>query len=282
MRVPPIARIVLVAGRLKVPDRVGHHDYVAGCALLARLLAQTPGVEPVLVRDGWPEDERVFDGASALVFYCGGGGKQPFLRSPERIARLQALVDRGVGVVMLHQAVDYPPDRAALGARWLGGSAVHGETGRGHWKAQHRDLPAHPVTRGVEPFALRDGWLNEIRFVPEMRGVAPLLWAARRDGSRSADDVVAWAYERPGGGRSFCFSGLDAHAAWAVPSVRQLVVNGALWSAGLAVPGAGAPCAADAATLRHGLASRGSRPGFVLAALRKQLRRVHGRGETSK
>ena len=68
--------------------------------------------------------------------------------------------------------------------------------------------------------------------------------------------MVCWAYERPEGGRSFCFTGLDAHAAWSVSGVRQLVVNGILWSAGLAVPAAGAPCAVEREALREYLTPR--------------------------
>src|SRR5512136_330979 len=101
-------KIVLVAGSMRMPDKPGHHDYAGGCALLGMLLEQTPGVRAVVVRDGWPEDETVFDGAQALVYYAGGGNEQAALQSPQRLERLQRLVDSGVGVVMIHQAVRYP------------------------------------------------------------------------------------------------------------------------------------------------------------------------------
>ena len=54
-------KIVLIAGTTQEVDRVGHHDYLGGCRLLQSLLEQTPGVETVLVKDGWPSDESVFD-----------------------------------------------------------------------------------------------------------------------------------------------------------------------------------------------------------------------------
>lgn len=62
------------------------------------------------MNNGWPADESIFGGAAAVVFYTNGGGKQAFLRSPERIARMQKLADSGVGTVMIHQAVDFPDD----------------------------------------------------------------------------------------------------------------------------------------------------------------------------
>jgi len=273
------ATIVLLAGAVKVPDRIGHHDYLAGCALLASLLEQTAGVRALVVRDGWPEDEQVLAGARALVFYSGGGRKLAALCSPHRIDRLQQLIDRRVGLVMIHQAVSYPPECAHLAVSWLGGVHAGEESERGHWPTHHQDVPVHPVTRGVEPWRIRDGWLNRIRFVEGMRGVTPLVWSGREfHGSRRGGpgDVVSWTYERADGGRSFCFTGLDAHSAWSVPSVRRLVVNGTLWSAGLSIPATGAACAVDDAAVRAYLTPRGSRGAWLGKLLRRGLRRLSG------
>jgi hypothetical protein len=106
-----------------------------------------------------------------------------------------------------------------------------------------------------------------------MHGVTPLVWSSRARGGSSlggAADVVAWAYERPGGGRSFCYTGLDAHSAWSVAPIRQLVVNGVLWSAGGVIPDAGAPCVADAAALRRHLTPR--QPKGLIGRLLHRLR----------
>lgn len=274
------AAIVLLAGSVKVPDRVGHHDYLAGCALLASLLGQTAGVSTVVVRNGWPEDERVLDAARSLVFYSGGGRKLAFLESPQRIECLQRLIDQGVGIVMVHQAVSYPLEFTRRAASWIGGAHAAGRSGRGHWTTHHREFPDHPVTRGVEPWTIRDGWLNEIQFVDGMRGVTPLVWSGREHrGSRAggAADVVSWTYDRRDGGRSFCFTGLDAHSAWSAPGVRRLLVNGTLWSAGLTVPEAGAACAVDPAALRSHLTPRGSRSEWVRTVLRRGFRRLASR-----
>ena len=273
----PSAAIVLSAGAVKPRDRLGHHDYLAGSALLADLLRQTPGVDAVLVPEGWPEDERILDTAGSLVCYSGGGGKQPFLGSAERIERIQRRVDRGMGLVMIHQAVSFPPELAARAARWLGGAHVRTRSGGGHWWTHHRDFPEHPATRGVRPWRIRDGWLNGVEFAADADGVVPLVWAGpRHRGSRAggAADVVCWTWERPDGGRSFCFSGLDAHSTWSVPGVRQLVVNGILWSAGLPVPAAGAPCAADAAAIDHYRTPRRAGGLAVLAAVARAARRA--------
>ena len=256
---PGAVEIVLLSGSVKTFDRVGHHDYLAGCSLLDLLVRQTSGVHGIVVRDGWPEDEEMLDTARALVVYAGGGRKHPLAKSIERLERMEKMVGRGVGIVMIHQAVSFPPETAGRAKAWIGGVHVAGESGRGHWRTYHWEFPRHPVTRGVKPWKIRDGWLNGIQFVEGMTGVTPLLWSSRRHRGSSrggAAGVVAWAYERPDGGRSFAFTGLDAHSAWSVPGVRQLVVNGILWSAGLTVPEAGAPCAVDAAMLMSLLTPR--------------------------
>jgi hypothetical protein len=49
---PGLTKIVLVAGRRS--HGPGEHEFFAGCALLMKLLKQSPGVFPVLARDGWP------------------------------------------------------------------------------------------------------------------------------------------------------------------------------------------------------------------------------------
>ncbi len=276
---PVPAKIVLVAGSVKTADRVGHHDYLAGCALAASLLEQTGGVTTTVARDGWPTDDEVLEEARAIVFYTGGLTKHAFLASPQRIDRLQHLVDRGVGIVMIHQAVMYPRDFARQATTWIGGAHVPGKSARGHWRTDHRDFPGHPVTRGVRPWKIRDGWLNEIQFVEGMHGITPLVWSSRRHGgSREGGtaDVVAWTYERPGGGRSFCFTGLDAHSAWSVAGVRQLVVNGILWSAEVSIPADGAPCAADADLLRRTLTPRAPLRAWALRRLGRRLRRLAG------
>ena len=63
------AKIVLLAGGFSKGG--GEHEYFAGTELLAKLLRQTPGVAPVMVAEEWPRNERLLDGARAIVFYSG-------------------------------------------------------------------------------------------------------------------------------------------------------------------------------------------------------------------
>jgi len=271
---PKPTRIVLFAGPVKSSDKLGHHDYAAGCRMLADLLSRTEGVEPVIALDGWPADAAVLQNAASMVFYDKGGGKQAFLAAPERLAILQHAAREGAGIVMLHQTVGFPSAHVELGKELLGGVYAPGISGRGHWKSDHRNFPVHPVTRGVEPWKILDGWLNHIVFSDGLRGVAPLVWSGKSfagspDGGDG--DIVAWAFMRPDGGRSFTFTGVDAHSAWSHSGLRRLIVNGILWSAGAEVPETGFPVDIDDAVLRTYLTPRHSRLGILPRKLWRRL-----------
>ncbi len=126
----------------------------------------------------------------------------------------------------------------------------------------------------MEPWKILDGWLNAIAFCDGLQGVVPLLWSGKRyagspDGGD--EDIVAWAYQRPGGGRSFAFTGLDAHSAWSHAGLRRLIVNGILWSAGLEVPANGFAADASESILQSYLTPRRSRLGRLPRKLWQRL-----------
>jgi type 1 glutamine amidotransferase len=244
---PKLAKIVLIAG--SVSNKAGQHEYFAGCSLMMDWLKQTPGVWPVMAAEGWPQNERILDGAKTIVIYADGGPKLSFLE-PARWAKMKALMDAGTGFVMLHQAVDVPEDHADELKSWLGGVWTKDIGSRGHWDMDFADFPEHPVTRGVTAFAAPvDGWLFNLHFAP---GVKPLIAGTVPDKARTTADAkanagraetIGWSYERPNGGRSFAFTGCDLHKNWLVESQRRAVVNGILWTAKVEVPPAGAPVA---------------------------------------
>jgi hypothetical protein len=242
-----LAKIVLVAG----PNiyKPGEHEYVAGCAVLMELLRQTPGVFPVLAID-WPKNPETFVGARAVVFYFDGGDKNALLKE-NRLAQVQKLADAGVGLVNLHQVIDYPKDLGERARGWMGGAWEKGSSQRSHWIAEFNTFPDHPITRGVTPFKIDDGWLSKVKFVPAMKGVTPLLRTVspKAKGENDIDSIVSWAYDRSGGARSFTFTGGHLHGSLAQEGYRRFLVNGILWAASLEIPSSGAPVALDAARL---------------------------------
>jgi type 1 glutamine amidotransferase len=254
---PKLAKIVLLAGGPSSKPMA--HEYFAGCALLQDWLKQQPGVWPVMARD-WPKNEAMLRGAKCVVYFGDGGGKQPFI-TPERWQVFSQLMDSGAGLVLLHQAMDFPtgPDAAKIKG-WLGG-VFHADIGnRGHWDMDLKPAGKHPTLAGVGAFAApADGWLFNLHFAD---GIKPLLVGAVPDKARTTadakahtgrDEVIAWAYQRPGRGRGFGFTGADLHKSWGYESQRRLVVNGILWAAGLDVPKGGAQMRFDEAVLNRNL-----------------------------
>src|SRR5688572_32741833 len=101
---PGLAKVILLAG--PPSSKTMAHEYFAGCALLMDWLKQQPGVWPVMARV-WPANERVLEGAKCVVYFGDGGGKQPFAE-PKRWAVLSRLMAGGAGLVLMHQAMDFP------------------------------------------------------------------------------------------------------------------------------------------------------------------------------
>jgi type 1 glutamine amidotransferase len=248
-------KIVLIAGRQS--HGAGDHEFNAGCKLLAKCLAEVPGVEPVFVAGGWPKDESVFDGAREVVFFMDGGGEHPMIKG-DHLQTIQKLMDKGVGLVCLHYAVEVPKGKPGdKFLDWIGGYYEDRYSTNPHWKADFQKLPDHAITRGVKPFAIRDEWYFNIRFRPEMNGVTPILVAKPDDKARGGetssprgphshiaaakgrDEVLAWAVERPDSGRGFGFTGAHTHNNWRDPNFRKLVLNAILWTAKLEVPADG-------------------------------------------
>ncbi len=260
---PKATKIVIVAGHAS--HGPGEHEFFAGSAILMNLLKETPGVAPVMARDGWPKNEKIFEGAKAVVFYMDGGDGHPILKK-EHQEVVQKLIDQGVGFVNLHYAVEYPKSKSDHVLQWLGGYYETNFSTNPHWDADFKKFPEHEITRGVKPFKIRDEWYFNIRFAPESKKVTPILVATPPDNVRGTaaakehpgrEEVVAWAFERDKGGRSFGFTGGHTHANWGDESFRRLVVNAILWSAHVEVPKDGAKVEFDPADLKKNLDRKG-------------------------
>jgi type 1 glutamine amidotransferase len=256
-------KVVLVAGRQS--HGPGDHEFFAGTAILMKMLQQTPGVWPVMCRDGWPKNEKIFEGAKAVVFYLDGRGGHP-LADPKKLGLIQTLIDQKVGFVCLHYAVDYNPREGDRIINWMGGYYDARISTNPHWDADFAKLPDHPITRGVNPFKIRDEWYFNMRFVPEMKNVTPILKSTPPDKVRGTDDakkypgreeVVAWAMQRDDGGRGFGFTGGHTHKNWSNPDFRRLVTNAILWSAHVELPGDGAKVEMDPAEINRRLDRKG-------------------------
>jgi type 1 glutamine amidotransferase len=234
------ANVILVAG---TPSHgPGAHEHNAGILLLEKCLRQNKGLETVVVRNIWPEDESVLEGAHTLVFYMDGGGRNPLIQG-DRMAAIGRLMHKGVGLVLLHYTVEVPKEKG--GAQlldWIGGyyERPYSQNPINDCEAT-RASPAHPISRGWKSFTGKDEYYYRIRFKENDPRVTPILTVMLPKKAPNRE-VVAWATQREDGGRGFGFTGGHFHTNWGWPDFRRMVVNAILWTAKVDVPRGGARC----------------------------------------
>jgi type 1 glutamine amidotransferase len=238
-----------------IPGRQSHgwtgHAYTADCKLLASILNENvPTVEAVVLEGGWPKDLKALDGAAAIVIACDGNG---LLGSESNWKALAEIAKKGVGIAYLHYALDPGKEYGKYLLNWIGGYYEQFWSVNPSWLADFKTLPRHPITRGVKPFKIEDEWYYHMRFVENMAGVTPILTAVPPDRTRKGPDGphsgnpevrrrmgmpehVAWAYERPSGGRGFGCTGGHTHWVYAQNDFRKLILNAVCWIAGVEVP----------------------------------------------
>ena len=198
------------------------------------------------------------DGATAVVVYCDGGAGHPLLQG-DRLKTMGGLMDRGVGLGLIHYACEPTLDNGQREfVDWVGGAFEIHWSVNPVWTAEFTSLPPHPAARGVKPFTLLDEWYFHLRFRDGMEGVTPILAAVapestmrRKDGPHSGNpdvrasvargdrQTVLWVAERPGGGRGFGTTGGHFHKNWGDDNFRRTVLNSILWIAGAEVPAGG-------------------------------------------
>ncbi len=250
-------KIVFIAG---TPSHgFGAHEHNAGCLLLSKYLNDNvPSVHAVVTLNGWPKDESILDGASAIVIYCDGGGGHLAL---PHLAELDAMNEKGVGIGCIHYAVEVPKDKGGPEfLKWMGGYFEAFYSINPHWTASFTEIPKHPVTNGVRPFATNDEWYYHMRFRDNMEGVTPILSAVPPDSTRQGKDdahggnqfvradigknvkeTVVWVSENKNGSRGFGCTGGHVHWNWAQDDFRKTILNSIVWIAHVDVPDGGVP-----------------------------------------
>lgn len=262
-------KLVIVAGKPSHPPRM--HEFNAGVQLLAKCLKDSPEVDVHVVLNGWPEDEAVFTGAAAVVFYMDGGPKhEVVLEDGRRLKLIDEWARQGVGIGCMHYGVEVVPDQAGQQfKRWIGGHYENMFSCNPIWEPEFAALPEHPVTRGVEPFKIADEWYFNMRFVADIPGnepaekeglrFQPILVAEPSDDVRDGPyvypkgpyphieankgraEAMLWVVERIDGGRGMGFTGGHFHDNWSNDEFRKVVLNSFLWLAKAEVPEHGVP-----------------------------------------
>src|SRR6185369_9360552 len=222
--------VVLIAGR---PSHgPGDHEHNAGVQLLAKCLKQGAGDAvdvKIHLNAEWPSADELAK-ADTILIYADGGGGHPALQD-DHLAQLGEQMKRGCGYVCLHYAVEVPNDKGAKEfTEWLGGYFAPDWSVNPHWTASFKEFPKLPISNGVKPFSTTDEWYFHMRFKEGMAGVTPVLTDVppastmdRKDGPHEGNPTVreevaakkpqhvAWAVQRPDGGRGFGFTGGHFH-----------------------------------------------------------------------
>ena len=195
-----MTRLVLIAG---APSHgPGAHEHRAGSLLLQRCLQAVPDLEVEVHSGGWVADDEVLERADAIAIYADGGAGHPILVD-DRLETLDRLMDRGVGLALMHWAVEVPVDRGAPQLdRWIGAHYEDLVSCNPMWDARFEHLPEHPITRGVSPFATHDEWYFNLRSGDEALANEPVAGPGRpwpdpgrdavRHRARGPVRVAAW------------------------------------------------------------------------------------------
>ena len=249
-----VKHIVFVAGTEDHGGR-GNHEFLAGAIYFARTInAHYPDAYAVVyTRPHWPTDLK---DADAVIVLLNGGDSAV---NPA----VKEAVDRGAGFMAIHYGVEVPKGKKGGDAflKWMGGYFEPFWSVNPWWTPTFKELPKHEVTRGVKPFTIRDEWYYHMRFVSDMKGVTPILEALPpldsikgegkktdlrggnpavwKEVSEGQKQVMAWAYERPDGGRGFGFTGLHKHDNLGNEDFRTLLLNAIAWVSKLPVPAEG-------------------------------------------
>lgn len=233
-----VRKRILLIGQGPDGHPVATHEYRAGTALLAKLLSRTEGLQTVVVSaDGdWTDGPTLLDSADAAVLFVSEGAKWIQAR-PERLAAFQELAKRKGGLACLHwgmgtkDATNIPRFVELFGG-------CHGGPDRRYQVVNLKtelDNREHPVLRGVTPIDVHEEFYFKLKFPVAAERHIPLV----RVTIDKESHPVAWAWERPDGGRSFGFSGFHFHDNWKHESYRRLMTQAVLWSCNRDIPAAG-------------------------------------------
>jgi hypothetical protein len=250
-----VRRIVLVADTAPHGPR-GNHEFLAAAIYFARTInAQYPSAYAVVyTKNKWPKDLKHADVVIVLLNHGGSAVN----------AAVKEATERGAGFMAIHFGVEVNKgEQGEHYLKWIGGYFETFWSVNPWWTPEFKELPKHEVTRGVKPFTVNDEWYYHMRFVDGMKGVTPILAALpplktiQGEGKKSSDrggnpavwdavsagqpQVMAWAYERPGGGRGFGFTGLHKHTNLGDDSFRTMLLNAVAWVSKLEVPADGVP-----------------------------------------
>lgn len=211
---------------------VGQHDYPQFLADWSKLLTQRGAVVTGALRTPSTEDLAKTD---VLVIYKGDVG---FLTDPDKAA-LEAFVQRGGGLVSLHDAL-CGPDPAYF-SKLVGGAKKHGEVNY----TLEAPVPytiadkAHPIMKDMSAMTLLDEAFFSMTWAPAagIHVLATAEIAPTRSAGEHKGEIAPqiWTYEHPVAGiqtaRAFVWMQGHAYANFSNYQIQRMLLRGIAWAA---------------------------------------------------
>ncbi|MBC8289514.1 MAG: ThuA domain-containing protein [Planctomycetes bacterium] len=234
----PRPKRILFIGQAPDGHPPGTHEYRAGAGLMAKLVKQVVKNAPVqaivVSADGeWADGPELLDGADAAFLFVSQGAAW-IQEKPRRLAAFQRLAKRGGGLVCLHWGMGTKDAENIEAFVNLFGGCHGGPDRRYKVVDVTTELPnrKHPVVSGIEPLEIHEEFYFKLKQPKGGKGITPLI----RVSIEGESHTVAWAFDRPDGGRSFGFTGLHFHENWKQESYRRLMTQGLLWTISQKIP----------------------------------------------
>jgi type 1 glutamine amidotransferase len=230
-----VPKKVLLVGSPPDSHPVGTHEYLPGMQILAKCLRPIASVEAMVANaeGAWKEGPDLIGRSDCVVLFLTEGAAW-VSADAARLAAFRRHERRGGGLVCVHWGMG-TREAAPIDAFVALFGGCHGGTDR---KYQVVDATVsvsdrvHPVATELKDFKVHDEFYYRLKLGKDVR---PLL-RVPIDGN---PETVAWAWERPDGGRSAGFSGLHFHENWKLPEYRRLLTQAVLWTGKLPIPSRG-------------------------------------------
>ena len=244
-----VRRVLVVVGPSSHPP--GTHEVAAGGRLLKHCLesVEKPAALKADLITTWPADGTTALKDVASVVFIGDLFPPEVMPNRDTIMNdLAAMMKRGCGIVCLHyatglEAKHVSPEGDHPLLHWMGGYFAtrckhHESVARVFPKATIEPAKGeHPVLCGWKTFTLHDEpYINNYFGSSGPAKNVTALATAMLPPEKPERQVVAWAIERPDGGRGVGVVMPHFYKNWQQDDLRTLILNAILWTAKQDVP----------------------------------------------
>lgn len=243
-------KVAIVVGPSKHPP--GTHEVAAGGRLMSWCLNHLGNVSGFEARVfyHWTEDPFLTD-ASSVVFIGDQFPAERLGASETAMSDLSEMTKNGCGIVCVHYATGLGVDDVTEEGdhpllHWTGGYFA---TRCNHHQSKAAIFEAtitpaapedHPIRRGWDTFHVKDEPYTRNWFGKEgLADGAIALATAEYPPEDPKTEVVAWAIDRPDGGRGAGITMPHFYRNWEREELRRFILNTIVWSAGADVPESG-------------------------------------------